>query len=280
MTETAPRELRDVDLLRIELGVIWRLDERGRLPGPEDVVIGVAADGMTAAVSRDVPGPLADRLLDLVTQSAAPAAPPANRPPEDRSPEDRSPEDHSPEDRRSPAHHTEPADRRGPADRPPVVLERCRALLGGEGVAVSGGPSYLVDPSLRFDAPVEVLRSSDPADVRRVRPLPRPDTWEAAEWDDLMAGGEGTPWTVVVEDGQVAAICHTARLTATGAEAGTWTSPPYRGRGYAAATTAVWARLLPGVHVFYSTSADNLSSQGVAARLGLRPLGWFWKLTA
>ncbi|SEG85348.1 Acetyltransferase (GNAT) domain-containing protein [Nonomuraea solani] len=239
--EHQQRPPRDIDLIGVELGVIWRLDERGRLPGPEDVVIGVAADGMIAAVSRDVPAPLADRLLDLIAR-ATPAAP--------------------------------------PGDRPPAVLERCRALLGGEGVTVSGGPSYLVSPPVRFDAGVEVLCSGDPADVRRARPLPRPEGWEPEEWETLIGGGEGAPWAMVVENGQMVALCHTARLTPAGAEAGTWTSPSHRGRGYAAATTAAWAGHLPGIHVFYSTSAGNHSSRRVAARLGLRPLGWFWKLTA
>ncbi|MFG1701639.1 GNAT family N-acetyltransferase [Nonomuraea sp. M3C6] len=113
MTDT----LRDVDLLRIEIGVIWTLDDHGRLPGPEDVVIGVAADGMIGAVGRNVP------------------------------------------------------------------------------------------------------------------------------------------------------------------EAGTWTSPAFRGRGYAATATAAWADLFSGTRLFYSTSADNHSSQRVAARLGLRNIGWLWKLT-
>lgn len=54
--------MRDVDLLRVEMGVIWRLDERGRLPGPEDMVIGVAADGLTATVSSRVSDPLAAQL--------------------------------------------------------------------------------------------------------------------------------------------------------------------------------------------------------------------------
>ncbi|MEV5499947.1 GNAT family N-acetyltransferase [Nonomuraea fuscirosea] len=158
------------------------------------------------------------------------------------------------------------------------MLEACRALLGGDGVAVSGGPSYLVTPPVRYDVPADVLRSDEPAHAALVRPL-RAEGWDPDEWDELVSGGEGAPWAMIVEDGEVAALCHTARLTPAGAEAGTWTAPAYRGRGYAAATTAVWAGMLPGLRLFYSTSADNHSSQRVAQRLGLRPLGWFWKLT-
>ncbi|MEQ4716513.1 GNAT family N-acetyltransferase [Nonomuraea sp. B19D2] len=225
-----------VELLRVELGVIWRLDERGRLPGPEDVVIGVAADGMTAAVSGRVPDALAARLLDLVSRGVP-----------------------------------------SPPGHPPDVLARCRALLG-DGHAVSGGPCYLIRPPVRFDVPAEVLGSDDPAHAERVRPL-RPANWTPGEWDALLGGREGAPWAMIVEDGQVAAVCHSARLTPEGAEAGTWTSPAFRGRGYAAATTAMWAGLLPDIPLFYSTGADNHSSQRVAGRLGLPAVGWLWKLT-
>ncbi|MFC7587671.1 hypothetical protein ACFQYP_31320 [Nonomuraea antimicrobica] len=181
MTSTA-REPRDSELLRIELGVIWRLDGLGRLPGPEDLVIGVAADGMVAAVASVVPDPLAGRLLSLVADGG---------------------------------------------ELPDVVVG-CQALLGGMGVAVSRGPSYLVEPPLGYDAGVEVLTSAVPAHARLVRPL-RPGNWEPGEWDDLLGGREGAPWAMIVEDGQVAAVCHTARLTPAGAEAGTWTAPAYRG---------------------------------------------------
>ncbi|MFB4264504.1 GNAT family N-acetyltransferase [Nonomuraea sp. GTA35] len=233
-------EARDVDLLQIELGVIWRLDERGRLPGPEDMVIGVAAGGMTAAVASGVPDELAERLLSLVTAST-PTPPNLGTPPD--------------------------------------VLAACRALLGGEKVKVSGGPSYLVTPPLRAGLAVEVLRSDSAEHLHLVRSLPRPGSWEPDEWAELTSGRAGAPWAMVAEDGQVVSICHSARLTRLGAEAGTWTSPACRGRGYAAATTSAWADQLPGIHLFYSASADNHSSQRVAQRLRLRPLGWFWHLT-
>jgi RimJ/RimL family protein N-acetyltransferase len=159
------------------------------------------------------------------------------------------------------------------------VLAACRALLGGEKVKVSGGPSYLVTPPVRAGLAVEVLRSDSAEHLHLVRSLLRPGSWEPAEWAELTSGRAGAPWAMVAEDGQVVSICHSARLTPLGAEAGTWTSPAYRGRGYAAATTSAWADQLPGIHLFYSTSADNHSSQRVAQRLRLRPLGWFWHLT-
>ncbi|GAA3554137.1 hypothetical protein GCM10022419_038150 [Nonomuraea rosea] len=231
--------LKDLDLLRIEIGTIWALDGRGRLPGPEELVIGAAAGGLTGAVGRDVPDELAARLLALVAR-AAPSSP----------------------------------------GRPPAVLEECRDLLDDDELVVAGGPSYLVSPPVALTSAVAVLRSGEPAHAERVRSL-RPLTWEPGEWAELVGGGEGAPWSMIVEDGQVVAVCHTARRTAIAAEAGTWTSPAFRGRGYAAAVTAAWAGLLPEAcpHLFYSTSADNRSSQRVAERLGLRGLGWLWKLT-
>jgi hypothetical protein len=44
----------------------------------------------------------------------------------------------------------------------------------------------------------------------------------------------------------------------------------------------VWADLLrpTGRVLFYSTDAANLSSQRVAERLRLRPIGWTWRLRA
>ena len=83
------------------------------------------------------------------------------------------------------------------------------------------------------------------------------------------------PWCVALHDAEVASVAFAARLSETGACLGLATSPELRGRGYAAAATAGWARMpaLRSRALFYSTSQTNISSQRVIARLGLRFLG-------
>lgn len=83
------------------------------------------------------------------------------------------------------------------------------------------------------------------------------------------------PWCVAMHDAEVASVAFAARLSETGACLGLATSPDLRGRGYAAAATAGWARMpaLRSRALFYSTSQTNISSQRVIARLGLRFLG-------
>ncbi|WP_052423414.1 GNAT family N-acetyltransferase [Nonomuraea candida] len=234
--------LGDLELLEIEMRVLWPHDDHGRLQGPEELVLAVAPEGITAAVAGTVPDDLAGHLLDLVEQ-AAPSSP----------------------------------------DRPPQVLKECRTLLDQSmrgPSTVSAGPSYLASPPVRFGLAAEVLRSDNLNDAQRVRPM-RPGNWEPEEWEELIGGGAGAPWSMIVDNDQVVSICHTPRRTPAGAEAGTWTAQAFRGRGYAAATTAAWVDLLSPhcPFLFYSTSADNRSSRRVAERLGLRDIGWLWKLT-
>lgn len=124
------------------------------------------------------------------------------------------------------------------------------------------------------------LIRSDQADPV-ITELRIPITWEADEWAELLAGAYG-PWAMIIDADRVLSICHCARLAAEGVEAGTWTVDDARGRGLAAAATAAWAdacRSLPGL-VFYSTGANNRSSQRVAARLGLPLVGQLWKYRA
>jgi hypothetical protein len=223
--------LDDLSLLRIEIGVLWGLDARGRINGPIDLAVGLAADGVTAAVGRDVPDDVAATMLDRAVRDSPP-----------------------------------------PPGEPPAVLPEMLTV----GQTLSGGPSYYVDKPVGFASHARILRSDSPnaADVQNKRP----DNWEPDEWNELIGGGVGAPWAMVLNSDRVVSICHSPRRTPVGAEAGTWTDPEFRGRGYAAATTAAWAEML-STHLFYSTSADNYSSQHVAERLGLRPIGWIWKLS-
>ena len=78
-----------------------------------------------------------------------------------------------------------------------------------------------------------------------------------------------------LDAGTVVSIACTARLSSIGAEVGVATVPASRGRGFAAAATVEWASLpsLEGHVLFYSTNAENISSQRVADRLELQFVG-------
>ncbi|MFH8404809.1 GNAT family N-acetyltransferase [Streptomyces sp. NPDC018019] len=253
------------DLLRTEIEVIWPTDGRGRFQGPHHMVIAVSADGrhQVAAVADHLPDALAaDLMAAATTETAAggPELPPAG----------------------------EPADRTAaPSAPPPAALPRLRHLLAAHlgPVHVVAGPSYLIHPDrLRFTPTAPVVRSDtpDPAALASLRTA-NPGNWDTDEWHDLLDGRLGW-WAMALDPAdpsRVVSICHTPCWTEHGAEAGTWTRPGHRGRGHAATVTAAWARLLAptGRHLFYSTSGPNRSSQNVAARLGLQPLGHLWKLS-
>jgi hypothetical protein len=234
----------DVELLELEIETLWRRDARRRLTGPAPhLVLAVARDGWALAFGAHIAGALAGELGRAVA---------AEPPPSDPS-------------------------------SPPGVLHRCRDLLEPPlGPAdIAGGPGFVIPPGTSFRATTEVQTSEQQdtdlllnQDVGRLN-------WPADEWRQLIAGELG-PWAMAIIDRRVVSTCHSARLTDRGAEAGVWTDPAFRGQGHAAAVTAAWAQLLTGSGrtLFYSTSAANVSSQRVAARLRLRPIGWLWKLAS
>ena len=239
----------DLDLLRIEIETQWVRDDRWRLLREREengklapyLVIACARDAQVVEVGSTVPAALADDLRAIV-------------------------------ERTSP--------QRDPSV-PPKALARCassiRPIFGP--VEVSSGPSYWIPPETAFASDVLILRS-DSADAESLPETP-PDGahWRDGEWRELLDGALG-PWAFAIVGGNVVSICHCARLSERGAEAGVWTHPDHRGRGHAAAVTAAWASVLAskGRTLFYSTSAENVSSQRVAARLRLRPIGWMWRL--
>jgi GNAT acetyltransferase len=86
---------------------------------------------------------------------------------------------------------------------------------------------------------------------------------------------EREPCWAVVQDGRVVSVCFSARLGDDAAEAGVETLAPYRGRGLACSVVSAWARAVQamGLIPLYSTSWDNVASQGVARKLGLIQYG-------
>jgi RimJ/RimL family protein N-acetyltransferase len=165
-------------------------------------------------------------------------------------------------------------------DAPPPELKECRRLLaaGGRSVVGRAGLVFMIPGDTRFRSAAHIERSdAPPGEVVRNG---NPGNWHPVEWEELLEGRLG-PWTIALEGELVVSICHTPRrMTARGAECGVWTRPGFRGRGYAAAVASEWAEMMrpSGRHLFYACDADNLSSQQVARRLNLRPVGRTWDL--
>jgi hypothetical protein len=169
---------------------------------------------------------------------------------------------------------------RDPAE-PPAALDRCRRILeAGRAIEQHAGPRFVFSDAAPSSTGVHVERCDHPR--RDALRDANPGNWLPVEWDELLDGRLG-PWTMVLDGDRAVSICHTpGPLRPRGAECGVWTQPGFRGRGYAAATAIAWAAILrpTGRILFYSTDADNRSSQRVAERLQLRPIGWTWRLRA
>lgn len=238
----------NLELLKIELDTLWLCNDRSRLLTDREpngrvapfLVIASSYEGRIAATGSRVPDALAVELL-----AAALGGPPSD------------------------------------PSAPPAGMPRCVQLLEAAvgPVETSSGPSYVIPSAPTFTSAAAIRRSND-ADIEGLRHMNPPRAnWSGEEWSSLVDGARG-PWAMATGDAQVIAICHSARLTERGAEAGVWTDLDHRGEGHAAAVTAAWASLLAdsGRCLFYSTSSINTSSQRVAARLNLRPIGWTWRL--
>ena len=160
---------------------------------------------------------------------------------------------------------------RQPADDglavPPAMRAALRAVLARHGPIKQegGGPAY------RF--PESVARPGSPLAVE-VTDATLPIVRETHPWlyRDLSTFG---PCFVVLRDGVAASICFGSRIGALALEAGLFTLPDHRGRGYAVAVTAAWGAAVSasGRTPLYSTTWENLASQGVARRVGLTTFG-------
>jgi hypothetical protein len=238
--------MNDLELLKLQAE--GSLDDRGRVAGLYGIKVACCEVGQALFIGAQVPDAMAGELARIFDQHEASRSPLARG---SDSPRFARLADHS---------------------QPPAALEQCRPILG-RSLRVSGGPSYLIEAT-SFDAGIDIKRS----DLAKAFRIANPRNWHPIEWNELLDGILG-PWTMALEGERVVSLCHTpGPMTARAAECGVWTDPAFRGRGYAAAVTSEWAAMLSGRHLFYSTDAENLSSQRVAQRLKLRPLGWIWRL--
>lgn len=141
------------------------------------------------------------------------------------------------------------------------------------GAVITSGPAYF------FPNDIGSL-SSNGTDVRRLSyaDIPLVDSMRGMGWtlDTLPDEFEGwEPMLALFEDKGVVALAFSARNTPRAAECGVDTLPAYRGRGFAPAVVAAWARTVraSGRVPLYSTSWENSASQAVARKLGLVQYG-------
>lgn len=243
--------LSDLELLHVEVDTLWERDAGGRLiharrpdrtPAPH-VVLAVCNNGAALFIGAHVPEHVAAALHET---------------------------------------HAGNSERQRPSNQPASFASFAATLEHHLGATVvTSGPTYVVPEHGVTYAPnaATIRRSTDDDADALAQSAPPEANWGEGEWRDLIDGKLG-PWAMAMVDEAIVSICHSARLSARGAEAGTWTEPRFRGQGYASAATAAWVKLLAGTgrHVFYSTSADNRSSQRVAERLRLRQIGWLWRI--
>ena len=125
------------------------------------------------------------------------------------------------------------------------------------------GPAYRFPASLPPTAPDVVRLTSGNAHLLRGGDL---EPWLA----DI---GHSEPLVALVREDHAVSVCGSVRITPEAHEAGVETSAAARGRGFAVAVVAAWARAVRelGAEPLYSTSWDNAASQAVARKLGLIP---------
>mgnify|MGYP000885809242 CR=1 FL=1 len=166
----------------------------------------------------------------------------------------------------------------------PVHLDAYRRLLAIEAPVerIDEGIVWVFPEHLTFEHPARLVASGTPDGDRllaRLAECGMPQPLVAAGFKDV--GELWAPWCLALDGDEIAALAFTVGLRPASAEVGVYTLAPYRGRGLAAAATAGWSRLpaLRGKTLFYATSRENVSSQRVVARLGLRFLGTSVALT-
>jgi RimJ/RimL family protein N-acetyltransferase len=135
---------------------------------------------------------------------------------------------------------------------------------------ISAGPCYVFPEAITSSPSGVVAITKENADILR------------ADFEDWLADvKDDVPFTAVVREGRVLSVCYSARVTSAAHEAGVETLREFRGRGLASDACVGWAYLVQklGCRPLYSTSYDNIASQNVARKMGLRRYGATFHVT-
>lgn len=84
------------------------------------------------------------------------------------------------------------------------------------------------------------------------------------------------PCTALIRNGRAVSTCRSVRITSKAHEAGLETLEEFRGNGFAQTVVAAWAAAVRQMNCIplYSTLQENLASQAVARKAGLRLYGF------
>jgi hypothetical protein len=147
-------------------------------------------------------------------------------------------------------------------EAPPVHLDAMLEALQGDPApeVMDTGPAYRFPGEVA--EPTGIIRITR-ANLDLLRPM-------VPDWDDLERDFErGEPSLAIVVDGAAVSTSFTSFQSARAMEVGVSTREEWRGRGYAPALVAAWARAVreSGRIPLYSTDWDNLASRAVARKL-------------
>lgn len=156
-------------------------------------------------------------------------------------------------------------------NEPPRYLEIFVRLLEREAPVreISSGPAYRFT---KFQMPSKLVLAVTENNAETLEGGFEKLVGEIRAWQ---------PFIALVEQNQAVSVCRSVRITPEAHEAGVETLPAFRGKGYAAAVSAEWARLVEaaGAAPLYSTSWENTASQAVARKLELKCFGADFQIT-
>ena len=157
---------------------------------------------------------------------------------------------------------------------PPKTYEAIRALLDTHNPTTieERGPAYWLPGESTFTETEKTVLITK-ANVHLVEAhFPWLLTFHAAFKNGSVAAS--------LEGGVAVALCHCSRFVPQAAEAGINTAERARGRGHATNAVALWAAAVrhSGRLALYSTSWDNLASQGVARKSNAILYGEDWSV--